>query len=109
MACISKTVDRRAIQSEIWDSWVLVTHIWGIYDLVVFKVILGSFGAIVSKWPVCRKWLVVVVFKVILGSFGSFVSKWPVCRKWLVVVAKRSQIWDSWSLLTHIWGSFDHV
>ncbi len=28
--------------SEIWDSWILVKHIWATYDLVVFKVILGS-------------------------------------------------------------------
>ena len=27
----------------------------GIFDLVVFKVILGSFDALVSKWPVSQK------------------------------------------------------
>ena len=31
------------------DSGRLVTHIWGTFDLVVFNVILGSFGALVSK------------------------------------------------------------
>ncbi len=29
----------------------------GTFDLLVFKVILGSFGALVSKWPVTRKQL----------------------------------------------------
>ena len=27
-----------------FDPGTLVIHIWGIFDLVVFKVILGSFG-----------------------------------------------------------------
>ncbi len=30
-----------------------------IYDLVVFKIILSSFIAFLSKYPVSRKWLVV--------------------------------------------------
>ena len=69
---------------------------------------MGSFSALVSKWPVSRKVLVIerngvkfgdpwtiviniwgtfelVGFKVILGSFGALVSKWPVSRKGLVV------------------------
>ncbi len=29
---------------EIWD-WVVLEHIWGTVDLVVCKVILGSFSA----------------------------------------------------------------
>ena len=33
------------------DSAVVVTCIWGTFDLVVFKVILMSFGAPVLKWP----------------------------------------------------------
>ena len=32
-ACISKTAGRRAKGSEIWDSWILVIHIWGTFDL----------------------------------------------------------------------------
>ncbi len=40
----------RAKRTEIWDSGILVTHIWSTFDLVVFNVILGSFGALVSKW-----------------------------------------------------------
>ena len=59
MASNSKTTGRRAKRSGIWVSWILVTHIWGTYDLVVFKGILESFGAFVSKWPVSRKWLVI--------------------------------------------------
>ncbi len=66
----------------------------------------GSFGALVSQWPVTQKRLAVkpngvehgnicsmlwgtfdlVVVKVILGSFMiqyTLVSKWPVTQKWL--------------------------
>ncbi len=59
MICISKTDGRRAKQTEIWDPGILVTKIWGTFGLVGFKVILGSFGALVSKLPVSQKWLVV--------------------------------------------------
>ena len=31
----------------------------GTFNLVMFKVISGSFGALVLKWPVTPKWLVV--------------------------------------------------
>ncbi len=43
---ISETSDRRAKRSEIWDSWVLVKHISGTFDLVTLKVIRWSFGAL---------------------------------------------------------------
>ncbi len=46
---------RRMKQTEIRDLGTVVTHIWGTFDLVVFKVISGSFGALVSKWPVIQK------------------------------------------------------
>ena len=46
---------RRVKRIEIWDSWILVAHVWGTFDLVGFEVILGSFGAVVSKWPVTQK------------------------------------------------------
>ncbi len=83
------------------------------FDLVVFKVILGSFGAIdVSNWPVTRQWLVIeknglkfrtqgdeeiqiwftfdlVVSKVILRSFGALVPKFPETRKRQVVEQNR--------------------
>ena len=52
MACNSKLARPTAKLSEIWDSWILVTKIWGTFDLVGFKVILGSFSALVSEWPV---------------------------------------------------------
>ncbi len=79
--------------------------------MMVFKVILGLFGAIFLKWPVtqqndCRRmkrseiwdalllvvehiWgtVVPVVFDVILWSFGAFVSRWPISRE--KTVAKR--------------------
>ena len=40
---------------------VVVTCIWGTFgfDLLVLKVTLGSFDALVSKWPVTRKYLVI--------------------------------------------------
>ena len=34
MRYISKTVDRRAKRIEIFDSWILVTHLWGTFELV---------------------------------------------------------------------------
>ncbi len=39
----------------IWDSLPLVTHIVGTLDLVGFQIILRSFRALVSKWPVTPK------------------------------------------------------
>ncbi len=33
-------------ESEIWDSGLLVYHVLGTFDLVVFKVILRSFSAL---------------------------------------------------------------
>ncbi len=38
-----------AKRTEIWDPWTLVTQIRGTFDLVVFKVILVSFGYKNSK------------------------------------------------------------
>ncbi len=69
---------------------------------------MGSFGALVSKWPVTRKQLCrrvkiseiwdsgtlvntymgyidLVGFKVNLGLFGAIVSKWPVSLKHLII------------------------
>ncbi len=34
-------------------------YIWGKFELVVFKVILGSFSALVSKWHATLKQLVI--------------------------------------------------
>ena len=45
----SKRSGCRAKGSEIWDSGTLVTYISGTFDLIVKRVILGSFGAFVSK------------------------------------------------------------
>ena len=58
MAGISKMAGHRGKRSEIWDLWTIVINIWVTFELVGFKVIWGSFGALVSKWPVSRKWLV---------------------------------------------------
>lgn len=44
-------VGDRAKQIEIWDVGILVTHThtWDTFDLVLFNVILGPFGTLVSK------------------------------------------------------------
>ncbi len=42
-------------RSDIWEPEVLVEHIRDTFDPMVFKVILGSFGALVSSWPLIRK------------------------------------------------------
>ena len=49
----------RAKQTEIWDSGVVVMCMHGTIDISVLDVILWSFGAVVSKWPVTQKRLVV--------------------------------------------------
>ncbi len=86
-------------------------YVWATFDLVVFKVILGSFGVLVSKWPVIHHrakrieiWdptVVVIcvwgtynflVFKVILGSFREFVYKWPCKSKMAGRRVKQSEI-----------------
>ncbi len=59
MACNVKTAGHRATRSEIWDLGVIVTCIWSTFDLLVFKVILGSFGPPISKWCVTEKWLAI--------------------------------------------------
>ncbi len=59
MCDILKMAYPRAKRSEMCDSGILVTHTWSIFDFVVFKVILGSFGAFVTKLPVSRKGVVV--------------------------------------------------
>ncbi len=59
MACKSKVAGRRAKRTEIWGSGTLQTYrVMGYIDLVGFKVILESFGALVLKWPLARKRLV---------------------------------------------------
>ncbi len=41
MGNISKRAGRRAKRSEIWDSGIVVIHIWCTFDLVVSNVIWG--------------------------------------------------------------------
>ena len=50
VASNSKTAGHRGKWSEI--SGVVVVCIWGTFDLLVFKVILWSFHALVSRYPV---------------------------------------------------------
>ena len=47
----SKMIGRRVKLIEIWNSGALALHIWGTCDLVVYKVIWGTFGVLVAKWP----------------------------------------------------------
>ena len=53
-------------------------HIWGTFDLLPVKVILGSFGALLSKSEFC-----------------------------IVVNGKMTEIWDSGVLAQCVWGTFD--
>ncbi len=46
---IWEIANRRAKRNEIWKSGVLVEYIWENFYLTIFKVILGSFSALVSK------------------------------------------------------------
>ncbi len=55
MACNSKMAGLRAKHSEICDSGIAVICTEGTFDLSVFNVILSSFGAVVSIWPLARK------------------------------------------------------
>ncbi len=58
--CISEMANRRAKCGVNFGTQVLVvTCIWGTFDLLAFKVILGSFSEFLSKWPVTRKGLTV--------------------------------------------------
>ena len=108
MACILKKTGCRVKQSEIWDSGVLAVCIWCIFDLVGFEVIWRSCSALVSKWPVSQKRLVLewnwvkfgtlvdtsntyIVYlwlcmvQVIWGSFGALFSKCLVSQKRLAI------------------------
>ncbi len=59
MAYMSKAAGRRATQSEIWVSGVLVIHILSTFGLVGFKVIFKSLSALLPKLPASRKRLVI--------------------------------------------------
>ncbi len=66
--------NRGAIRGEIWDfggGGVVLICIWSIIDLLVFNVILGSFRALASKWPVTRKQLTAVE-----RNGGQFLRHW---------------------------------
>ena len=77
---ISKTGNRRAKSSEIWDSWAVVTHIRGTFDFVGFKVIWGH--------------------SVHLSQNGVYI-------KTAIRRVKRTLNWDYGTLERHIWGAFD--
>ena len=118
---------------EFGGGGVPVTYIWGVFDLVVSKVIFGSFNALVSNWPKTLKQLVVEGNRLKFGTQGQYSSNtymgylWP-CKvqgHFLVIwctflkmactfktsgrKAKLTEIWDSGILVTPIWGTFDLV
>ncbi len=66
----SKTAGRGVKRNEIWESWVVATCTWVTFDFLVFKVSLGSFGALVSKWPASGKRLAVERNDVNFGTRG---------------------------------------
>ncbi len=55
----------------ILASGALVKHTWSIFDLVVFKAILGSFGELFSNWSLIRKWLTAVQTSENVGLGGT--------------------------------------
>ncbi len=114
---------------EIWDA---VTSILGTFDLVVFRVILGSFSASVRhrmspdsitadrRRKRSEIWYSVVVgilymlygvdllvFKVLVGSFGTLVSKMCCNSKMAGRRGNRNEIWNSGVVLVCIWGTSD--
>ncbi len=44
---------------QFWTRGIQVTCMLRIFDLILFKGILRSFGALVSKWPITRKRLAI--------------------------------------------------
>ena len=72
MTCNAKTDDHREKRSEFWVSGVvyLIIYIKIIFELAIFEIILGSFGALVSKRPVTRKRLSVEQNSVKFWSLG---------------------------------------
>ncbi len=86
MACSSNAASWRAKQAEICDSWTLVIHRWGTFDLVGFNVILGLFDVLVYKHSLKfgilanyynTMWCTfdLFVFKVVLSQFSILASK----------------------------------
>ncbi len=98
-------------------------HIWGTFVLVGYKVIFGSFVALISKWPVSQTQLVVEQNGVKLGlrdasnTYMGYILLFRVqdhlgvirCThvktaynpKWLVV---EQNLWESGTLVTHVYG-----
>ncbi len=128
MACNSKIAERREKVSEIWDSWILVTHIWGTFDLVGFKVIFGVIRCTCLKMALSQKRLAVEKHRVKCGDCNTYRGYiWPsrvqgyfrvircTCLKMAYISktagrrAKRSEIWDSGARVAHLWGIFDLV
>ena len=61
---------RGAKWSEMCDSGTVVTHTWGTLDLVVFKVIMESFGALLQ-----------------MACYSKTAGR----------TARRNEMWDPWA------------
>ncbi len=70
MTSNSKTTDCRVKWIEICESWV-VMYMGYIRTFLMFKVMLGSFGALVPKWPVAGKQMAVKQNGVKLVTSGT--------------------------------------
>ncbi len=103
-------------RNEIWDSGVLVKHVWGTFAFVAFNTIWGHlvhlwfFGNMIFKtWLLLHLWL----------FFNQFNLLYLIYRKWSI--ANISEIanhrvkgwsWDSLGLVEHLHdmcGSFDII
>ncbi len=65
-----KTAGHGVKGNEIWDSGIVVVCIWGTFDILVFKVALGSLCVLVSKWTLTRKRLAIGQSGVKFGTRG---------------------------------------
>ena len=121
MACISKVAGRRVKQSEIWDSIGCTCMYMGTFDLLGFNVIqctclkmaciLKKAGRSETDWNLGLVDTGIYMGYIwpckVQGRFG--VIRCTCSSKAAGYRAKLSEIWDSWILVTHIWGTFDFV
>ncbi len=123
--------DHRMKRNAIWDSGLLLDHIWATFDFFFF---FGHFGVIRctkmacdSKMVGCKKgsqmdwnlgfglvehiWCIFdfIVFKVIWESFGTVISKWYVTQERLILEWNGVKFAGGRVVVQHIWGSFDLI
>ncbi len=96
IACISKWLVEERYGVILRCSWVLVTHILGTFDLagrIAKATEIWKSGTLTHVWGAVD----LVGFKVILGSFGALLSK---CLATVLLAVERNSldIWDSGTL-----------